>query len=236
MAERIILKGRAEMLKPIITQILAIHQLIENRDIGEFCGSTLEDIVKGKPQPLKLKVLFYSVPTPPWKPINSSDNFVRATYHVPFVARTKIDWVAIKAAAGGNNGYNWGRFRATAGIVHDGNLGQMQVHGSTEAEAEQRLTALATLSEGRIVSLSTAEEKSVTPTATSSNQRKETTRVYPAYFTIVHSEKIITETAGRATLRGNYKKDKFRVPLWTDTKPSDADEIIREALRVRGSS
>lgn len=235
MTERIILKGRAEMLKPIITEILAIHQLIENRNIGEFCGSTIEDVVKGSPQPLKLKILFYSVASPPWKAVNSSDEFVRATYTIPFINRTKIDWATIKTACGGSNGYNWGRYRATAGIVHNGALGQMQVHGSTESEAEQRLNELALLSEGRIVSLSTTDEKKITPTATSTNKRKETTRVYPGYFTILHSEKVITESAGRITLRGNYKKNKFRVPLWTDNKPNDADEIIREALRVVGS-
>lgn len=234
MAERIVLKGRAEMLKPIITEILAIHQLIENRDIGEFCGSALEDVVKAKPQPLKIKILFYSVSEPPWRNRRASDNFVRATYNIPFINRTRIDWATIKAAAGGSNGYMWGRYRATAGIVHDGALGQMQIHGSTESEAEQRLKALAALSEGKIVSLSTTEEKKEGESATNPNLRKETTRVYPAYFTIVHSEKVITE-AGRSTLRGKYKKDKFRIPLWTESKPNDADEIIREALRVRGS-
>ena len=235
MAERIVLKGRAEMLKPIITEILAIHQLIENRDIGEFCGSPLEDVVKAKFQPLKLKILFYSVSEPPWRPRSGSNNFVRATYHIPFVNRTKIDWETIKLAAGGSNGYMWGHWRATAGIVHDGALGQMQIHGATEHEAETRLRALAALSDGKIVSLSITEEKKEGESATNPNLRKETTRVYPAYFTIVHSEKVISEF-GRSTLRGKYKKDKFRIPLWTSSKPDDANEIIREALRIRGSS
>lgn len=233
MSERIILKGRAETLKPIITQILALHQLIENRDIGEFCGSTLEETVRGKPQPLKLKILFYSVAAPPWKARQASDKFVRATYHVPFVQRSKIDWETIKTAAGGADGYLWGHYRATAGILHDGALGQMQIHGSTKSEAEQRLKALATLSEGKIVSISTTEEQKEGEALVNPDLYKETTRVYPAYFTIVHSEKVISE--GRSTVRGRYKKDKFRIPLWTETKPSDANELIREALRVRGT-
>ena len=223
------------MRKPIITEILAIHQLIENRNIGEFCGSSLEDVVKAKPQPLKIKILFYSVAEPPWRAPRPSDNFTQATYNIPFISRTKIDWLAIKTAAGGSSGYMWGRWRATAGILHEGALGQMQVHGSSESEAEQRLKALAALSEGKIVSLSTTEEKKQGTSATDTDIRKETIRVYPAYFTILHSEKVITE-AGRTTPRGTYKKDKFRVPLWTQTKPDDADEIIREALRIRGAT
>jgi hypothetical protein len=109
----------------------------------------------------------------------------------------------------------------------------MQIHGSTKSEAEQRLKALATLSEGRIVSLSTTEEQKEGEALVNPDFYKETTRIYPAYFTIVHSEKVISE--GRSTLRGKYKKEKFRVPLWTETKPDNADAIIREALRVRGS-
>ena len=66
MSERIVLKGKAEMLKPIITQILALHQLIENRNIGEFVGDTLEEHVRPRPQPLKIKILFYSVSSPPF--------------------------------------------------------------------------------------------------------------------------------------------------------------------------
>ncbi len=234
-AERIILKGRSETLKPIITQILAIYQLIENRDIGEFCGSPLDEAVKSKPQALKIKLLYYSVPAPPWKPPTPTTRFIRGNYHVPFISRSKVDWSLIKAAAGGDNGYMWGHWRATANIEKDGALAQMQIHGSSKSEAVQRLKALAALSEGRIASLGCTEEEKEGDRLTNPSLYKEMTRVYPAYFTIIHQEKVFTESS-RSTLRGKYKQTKFRIPLWTDTKPKDADEIIREALRVRGST
>lgn len=235
MAERIILKGRAETLKPIITQILAIYQLIENRDIGEFCGSSIEEAVCSKPQTLKIRLLYYNVAAPPWKKIQTTDRLVQATYHVPFISRTKVDWETIKTAAGGTNGYMWGHWRATANIEKDGSLAQMQIHGSSKSEAVQRLKALAALSEGRIASLSCTEEEKEGDRATNPSLFKETTRVYPAYFTIIHQEKVFTESS-RSTLRGKYKQTKFRIPLWTESKPDDADELIREALRIRGST
>lgn len=234
MAERIILKGRTEMLKPIITEILAIHQLIRNRDIGEYVGQPINEYARSQPKKLKLKLLFYSVQSPPWRNQDGSD-IVRATYNVPFVQRSKIDWETIKAACGGTNGYSWGRYRCTATIVDDfGSLSQMAVYGSSETEAEQRLKALATLSDGSIASLSVTEEKKVGRRATDKLLYKEATKIYPAYFTIVNQEKIVTES-NIATLNGNYFRSKARIPLWTETKPPDADELIQEALRVRGS-
>lgn len=83
--------------------------------------------------------------------------------------------------------------------------------------------------------MSVAEEKKEGRRATDKLLYKEPTRVYPAYFTIIHQENIVTES-NTATLSGNYKRNKARIPLWTETKPPDADEIIREALRVKGSS
>ncbi|PSB32265.1 hypothetical protein [Chlorogloea sp. CCALA 695] len=38
MSDRIILKGHTKLLKPVITQIMAIHQLIESKDIGTIYG------------------------------------------------------------------------------------------------------------------------------------------------------------------------------------------------------
>lgn len=235
MPERIILKGRSEMLKPIITEILAFHQLIRDRDIGEFVGESINEAVRARPQTFKITVLYYSISTPPWRMLNSERKLVQATYNVPFVNRAKIDWQTIKDAAGGTNGYMWGRFLCTASLGDDeGNIRQMQVYGNSEAEAEERLRALASLSEGTILGLSTGEQKKVGRKAADKLLYKESTRVYPAYFTIIHKRKVITES-NFPSLSGNYTRNKFRIPLWTSSKPSEADEIIREALRVRGS-
>jgi len=234
-AERIILKGRAETLKPIITEILALHQLIHDRDIGEFCGYPLDEYVRAKPQRFKLKIVFYSVQTPPWRSLDNSD-LVRATYHVPFVQRSKIDWETIKTACGGATGYLWGRFFCNASVQDDdANIRKMHVYGATAAEAEQRLKAFLTLTDAQILTLNITEEQREGKRASDKKLYKEATRVYPAHFTIIHQEKIITES-NIATLSGNYRRTKFRIPLWTSTKPDDADEKIIEALRIRGSS
>lgn len=230
-AERIILRGRAEMLKPIITEILAIHQILENRDLGEFVGHPLDEYVRAKPQSFRIAVQFYSVASPPWR-APEGQKLTRATYYVPSVSKTKIDWQTIKTACGGANGYMWGRFRATANL-NDGR--QMQIHGASEDEATDRLKALLALSEANLLTLTCAEEKKEGRRASDKLLYKESTRVYPAYFTIIHQEKIVTES-NVATLSGNYKRSKARIPLWTETKPHDANAIIAEAIKVTGAS
>lgn len=234
-SEKIILTGKPDFLKPIISEIIAFRQLINNRSIGDFCGYSLDEYVRAKPQSFKLKLLFYSVKEPPWKP-PGKDRLVTATYHVPFVSKAKIDWQTIKTACGGDNGYMWGRFRCTANIEDgNGSIRQMQIHGNSESEAEDRLTALLTaLSSGKIITQSTTEEKKVGRRDTDKFMYKESTRIYPAYFTIINQEKIVTES-NLATLGGNYRKSTARIPLWTDTKPVDTDDLIKEALRVKGS-
>ncbi|MBD1899261.1 hypothetical protein NDI44_08655 [Trichocoleus sp. DQ-A3] len=230
---RIVLKGRTQLLKPVITEILAIHQLVESLDMGQFVGYPWEEFVKLKRQtPLCLDIVWYSVPVPPWKKRNKSDRFVRASYAVPDIKRSALDWEQIKTAAGGKNGYSWGRFRATANLS---NGGQMQVHGGSENEAEERLKALLSLSTAEIVTLSTTEEKKEGRRAVDKKLYKETTRVFPAYFTVTNREKVITES-NLSTLEGDFHETQGKINLWTEEAPPNLREIIAEVLRVRGAN
>lgn len=170
MVERIVLKGKAEMLKPIITQILALHQLIENRDIGEFTGYPIDEFVRHKTQKFKIKILFYSVPNPPWR--GKEGKFVRETYDIPDISRANIDWGKIKLACGGKNGYMWGRFRCTINLD---NGSQIVVHGGSKPEAEERARAFLALSEGKLATMTHAEEEKEGVRATDKLLYKETT-------------------------------------------------------------
>lgn len=234
MTERIILSGKAAMLKPVITQIIALHQLIENRDIGEFVGSPIEEHVRARPQPLKIKILFYNVPSPPWESYKIGVASKRITCNIPFINRSKLNWETIKTACGGSNGYYWGRFYCTANLVDStGNVRQMRVYGGSKNEAEQRLRALQSLTSSNILTLTNSEEEKEGRRAIDRQLYKETTQVYPAYFTIMNQEKVTAESSFLSS-NNNYKRNKFRIPLWTNTEPKDADEKIREALRIRG--
>ena len=243
MTEKIRIKTSKINLKSNISEILAIRKLLENRDIGEIVATSLQEAVKAQPHTLRLIVFFYSVKAPPFRE-KLGKRLIQVTYKIPNVKRASLDWETIKHACGDANGYMWGRFLATANLS---NGRQMQVYGSSENEAEKRLRALHELSDTKIITFSVSEQKKEGKRAVGGLMYKDSTRVYPAYFSVINSEKIQVETQreldehkiGLATNRldGTFKRKRTRkIPLWIAKEPSTCKQIIREALRVRGSS
>lgn len=232
--EEIILSGTEETLKPIITLFLALYQLIENRDIGDIVAMPVHEYVRANPLTTKLCITYFSVKEPPYYG-KKKDKIIRAIYNVPDVKHGALKWEAIKNAAGGANGYQWGRFKARANL---NNGREMSIYGGSAEIAEKQLKQLLTLSNAKIATLSITEEKKEGKRATDQGLYKPSTQMYPAYFSILNSEKIIIESNreqimnARTTMSGTYKRTQTRrVPLWVKEKPGDCDAVIAEALR-----
>lgn len=232
--EEIILSGTEETLKPIITLFLALYQLIDNRDVGDIVALPVPEYVRANPLTTKLCITYFAKKEPPYYS-KKKDKIIKVTYNIPDVKHKALKWEAIKNVAGGANGYQWGRFKATANLS---NGRQMQIHGGNAEVAEKRLKELLTLSNAKIVTLSITEEKKEGKRATDQGLYKPSTQIYPAYFSILNSEKIIIESNreqimnARTTMSGTYKRTQTRrVPLWTKEKPANCDAIIAEALR-----
>ncbi len=239
MAEEIILSGTEESLKPIIALLIGIHQLIENRDVGDIVAMPLQERVLAEPQTIKLTIFFNPSKEPPFRR-KKGEHQLTPYCNIPDVNKTKLTWNNIKAAAGGTNGYYWGRFLATAKMS---NRRQMQVYGGSEKDAEERLLALAELSKAKILTLSVTEEKKTGRRATNKLLYKETTRIYPTYFAVINNEKIAVEAERevyqkgvKGQLAGDFKRRTTpKIPLWLTKEPPNAKALIQEALRVRGS-
>ncbi|MEH1895620.1 MAG: hypothetical protein V7K94_10040 [Nostoc sp.] len=234
--EKIVLAVNRTNYKSVVSQVIANRNLIENRDIGDFVGSPVEDYVRAKVETIKLSVFFFNFKQPPFKE-RQGFRFVRATYNIPDANRAKLDWLSIKNACGGADGYSWGRFRATANLS---NGRQMQVYGGSDETATNMLRALAAFSTAKILTLTVAEEKKEGRRAENQRMYKETTRVYPAFFSVLNFEKVVTEenreySGFNATLAGDFRRSRTKkIPLWVTKEPSNARAIITEALRVRG--
>ncbi|HIK04594.1 MAG TPA: hypothetical protein IGS40_07765 [Trichormus sp. M33_DOE_039] len=235
-SEKIIVSVNRQNYKQVISQVVANRKIIEHRDIGDIVGIPAEDYVRGKPHTIKLSVMFFNYTTPPYT-ARTGQRFVRATYNIPDIKRIKLDWLTIKTACGGANGYLWGRFRATANLS---NGRQVQIYGGSESEADERLKALMQLSDATITTLTIAEEKKEGRRNTNKRMYKETTRIYPAYFSVMNYEKIEVEDEREfsgltSTLSGNFRRIRTeKIPLWVDKAPTNTQAIITEALRVRG--
>jgi hypothetical protein len=237
MPQDFILSGSEEALKPIITMLIAMNQLLENKDIGQFLGESIEEYARANPHNIKLQIVFYSVKSPPWRSEDLSKKLHKATYQIPDIDKRKITWSNIKTACGGKDGYMWGRFRATANLD---NGRQMQVYGGTEKDAETRLKELLALSKAKILTLTVAEEKKEGRRAADQYMYKPSVRMYPAFFSIINSKKIIKKSnkqlldgKRRSKLSGDYVEyGSGKIQLWVEKEPSTAKQMINSAFLI----
>lgn len=229
--ENLIISGRQQLMVPVVNTIMTTHTIMGNRDIGLLVGEELNEALRGLAPSLRIAITFYSRKYPPFHIRNSNTPTKRVVYTISNIDRTKLDWDKIKAACGGDGGYTWGRFRATANLS---NNRQMQVHGATEAEAEKRLKALATLSSASIVTLSITEERKVGRRAAGQPLNMPSVQVYPAFFTVMNNIEVPVATGGRPNLSGNRKIQKAKIELWHSVEPPDTKDRIRDVLKVPG--
>jgi hypothetical protein len=229
--ERILVAGPQELIKPQLVNIITQHQLIDNRDIGQFVGEIhRESVAKNFMQGIAIKVNLRGEKQPPFRTSQ------RVSYTIPDVKVSKLDWNVIKLACGGENGYMWGRFFANIRFKENG-IPLLRVYGATGSEAEDRAKAFIELTDLELASLTITEEKKEGKRREyEKTLYKESTRVYPAFLTIVNREKVLLEDQGKATLTGVYRERRFRVPLWTNEEPPDFQEIKTEILNTRGAN
>lgn len=230
-SEKLILAGPENVLKAQLPGVLASYQLVENRDIGQFVGQTVPDEARMGDLTLRLKIILYNVAAPPWEG-SRNPKVRRVTVTIPDIKRSKLDWEDIRAACGGRNGYMWGRFKAVAKLT---NGRRLEVWGATKAEAEDRCKIFAALSEAEIRTLNVTEELKEGDRLANPGLYKESERIYPAYCFILNREKILSRDRGRPVGKHRYEDKRFRLDLWTSTKPFDWDETVQEALLRAGS-
>jgi hypothetical protein len=221
--EKIILAGNEALVKSALPSVIASHQLVENRDIGQFMGSTVQSHVKKDRLELGIRIVWKTKPRPPWGDADSTECTIEG------IDRSKLEWDIIKLLAGGVNGYMWGRFRATANLS---NGGQFVINAGTKDEAEDMAKKLLTLSEFDVLTLSVTESLKEGLRATGKQLEIESKRVYPAYLTIINQKKLINEQRqGVQTLTGTYKRRSHQLNLWTTKEPLNFKDIVQELLR-----
>lgn len=228
--EKIILAGPEPHVRAALPITLAHHQIIESRDVGQLVGQSLDDYVREKELTLRLRFQLYDRPSPPYG--SSRDNpLQRVTVTVPDVKRSAINWFQLKFALGGPNGYLWGRFKARGRID---NKRYVTVYGGTENEAVDRLRAVMLLSDARIQTINVTEELRDGERLINPQLRKEATRVYPAYVTIINRDRTLAFDEGRASPDGRWVDRRARFDLWRNTEPAGFNEQVRELLRYSG--
>lgn len=226
--EKITLAGPEEVLRAQLPAVLANHQVMESRDIGQFIGDTVDDYIRPRPfEGIRLKFHLYSVKSPPYTR-RGQQRLVRVTVTVVDVDRIKLDWDKLKQACGGPNGYLWGRWRAHAILTNNQSL---TVYGGTKDEATDQLKRFLFLSDQEIKTISCTEEIKEGERLRNPKMYKETTRVYPGHVTIINRERTLSIDRGHRSREGNYIDKKGRLDLWRSVKPPNFEQMIQELLR-----
>lgn len=238
--EEIIISGNEETVKPIITMLIGISQLLQNRDIGQFVGEPLEENVRAIPSLLSMKIIWYSAPEPPFQAAVGK-RYIKAECNIPDVNRKNLKWETIKELAGGKNGYEWGAFLANARLD---NGRQMHVRGATEAIARKQMERMLQMTKAEVTSLAVTELKKAGRRAAGQTMEIKPTRIYPAFFLVVNAKKInLTQekilrdeinTRKSSSLRGDYaKRGSQKIPLWVDTAPKNYKQILANAFNIQ---
>jgi hypothetical protein len=211
-SEIIVLAGNRTELKPAITNILATHQLVQNRDVGMIAAQPIDEWLSKQRSDIMVTITYYNCAKPP---IPQKDR-IRAIYKISHVSRSKISFLEIKNAAG-KNGYNYGRFKAEASLDKGGFI---YCYAASSAEAKSQVESLAQLSSAEILRINITEETKTGKRRTNKKLQKESARIYPYCATIFVNRE--TAVDGKAFADGkNRKQEMYRFFLWKDNAPND---------------
>jgi hypothetical protein len=207
--ERIIIESPQELLISDTQNIIAHHQLIHNRDVGQIVGMPDQDYLSPRPQRRKLKVIFRAKQEPPWK-LPNGKYAMTAEVNIPDV-KVGVTWRDLKNTI---KQYTWGKYRVTA---HLNNGRQMRVHAVSYNEGELQLTEYIKLSTAEIIRFN----HGVTSTDNPEDPSKSITPqiVYPAYAKLV-----LGDVRLDGTIRSKSTQT-TRINLWTTENENPTDPI-----------
>lgn len=228
--ERMIVAGNEQEVRTQLITTMNTYEMIEHRDVGMYVGEPLRTHARKRVPPLTLRVNLFNWPTPPFR--RSGFNSKRVYCDVPGIKRSKLDWNTIKEAFGGNTGYMWGRFYTVVQLKDSqGNYaGQLKIYGGSKAEAERRINRVLELTEYEELTKTHGEEDESRTNNNNGRKYKASTRIYPAYMTIINAQKVAREELGQPSLQGTYKRKRDKILLYPNSKPADFEETINRLL------
>jgi hypothetical protein len=207
--ERIILSGPEAVLRPAIVQVMATHQMLDNRDVGVLInGTPTDDYVTPGVQERILIIEFREKTAPPWK-MPSGKRARCREITIPGIKRG-LTWEEVKLAA---KQYTSGQRLITARL---NNNRQMQCYASTENEGIQKIKELLKLSTAEILPNGARDSGYIDPTP---RRRSLPYIVYPCKAVLVWKKRA-TDLEGREDIAGNvWEEQRIKFELWPDNEP-----------------
>lgn len=216
-----------EKLAPMASSIvLAQHQLMDNRDVGIVVGGNSGSEYAYQREPRQVTLVFEYAPNPtkPYFKLPNNQKTERPKYTISNVRREAITYQNLLAAAGGLDGYMYGRRRMTYKLTdnQDGNRGEITVWAETEADAIARCNAFLSLTDSVLKSANPGGQIEGGNRQESRNNMKEIRRVYPYRVTLLVGADSTGTRDGRKRLtspEGQYIQRKAVFSLRSTTPP-----------------
>jgi len=198
--ETFLLLGSPSQLIANTSVIMAIWQMIRSSELSKVVGYPYEQYVTTHPAPIGIQFNWRLVKSKPWEPQGLAErlNLNRKTLPRPQLYVQNIDaetltWQKLWDAAGGENGYLWGRFYAHTKMTNlsfqSASYWQLTVFGGSPEEARKRLRKMAALSKDSIGTVTVGEQVQDEGRRKTDRQfRKPTVRIYPAWFFVNNYE------------------------------------------------
>lgn len=220
--EKIVLAGPQELLKPVIVNTITQYQMMEDRSIGNFMGETIETVANREVRTLMARLIF-----------SSSEKKKKDVTSVTLynVDKSKLDWLDLKEAMGGLNGYMWGPWSVQAKMDDDSVI---RVWAATEEEGWDRVQALSKFVEGEILMVNSYHELKEGKRKVYDTLYKKARKQYPWELLIINPIQILNEENGKATKKGVYKDREALIPLWPKDKPDDWAQKLADLFATPG--
>lgn len=198
--EVITFRGSQEDVIDSIRTVLPVHQIVDDRDIGQFMGEPPNEVISAKPQLRTLNLMFYSRPAPPYKKQNKWIA-TRRTISVPD-ARPGLSAKDIRAIV---PKYQSGKYYVHC-KMDTGR--QMQGWFASPSEGREVLTQLAKLSTADIL-------PTTFRSSTGEGDQTKSDRMYPGYAALLYPRRKNQKQTGAL---GKAE----RIPIWTDEPEGDS--------------
>lgn len=251
--ERVVVHGNTNLIKPVVTEVMAHYQIMEHKDVGQIVGQRVDEAVLQQmpDQSLKLHITWSPRRKPPWSKrsyvnerqlTNADIIWHEPEITIPWLKASSLDWEKIKRAAGGVSGFVTGNilYRSYIGFPDKGLAGQQfKIYAESESVGLDMLKSLGELSEAEVHSTGMGQRR-YNPTLESgagkkaADQRKERKplRVYPRFCWVTAYRRMASEqadeNAGRVNLTGRYSHLRRRIELWPDDEPLTARAVLEE--------
>ena len=239
-SESYLLFGTPLELMTQLSFVMAIHRMVDRRDIGEFVGYPLEEYYKGKAQDeISVRIWLTTKKTPPFQ-ASAYEWFSRRQISIPLIDKRKLTYKKIREACNNSLGLKYGEYHARAYLSPDDSgkiIYQMVVGGDDESTALKNLEKFLPFTRAKVrgVSINKIDYNKGERALWKDKANYNKFEVYPAWIQvnnpkIFHSSTVSQNT--KKTLVGKQKYKKTKLWIYSNNEPLGWSDDLKDALKA----